>query len=70
MCSNVSRRLGILRRVKVNLSKETLSILYNAIVLPHFHYGVVIYGNCRALALKRLHVLQDTGGGTLLDCDD
>ncbi len=36
MCSKLSRRLGILRRLKFNLAKETLYMLYTSIVLPPF----------------------------------
>ena len=69
MCSKLSRRLGILRRVKFNLPKETLYMLYNAIVLPLFDYGDVVYGYCSAITLKRLQVLQNRGARMLLDCD-
>ncbi len=59
MRSKLSRRLGILRRLKFNLPKETLYMLYYSIVLPHFDYGDVVYGNCSAITLKRLQVLQN-----------
>ncbi len=68
MCSKLSRRLGILRRVKFNLPKETLYMLYNSIVLPLFDYGDVVYGNCSAITLKGLQVLQNRGARMLLDC--
>ncbi len=45
MCSKLSRRLGILRRVKFNLPKETLYTLYNAIVCHFCYYGDVVYAN-------------------------
>ncbi len=69
MCSKLSRRLGILHRVKFNLPKETLYMLYNSIVLPYFDYGDVVYGNCSATTLKRLQVIQNRGTRMLLDCD-
>ncbi len=69
MCSKLSRRLGILLRVKFNLPKETLFMLYNSIVLPLFDYGDVVYGNYSAITLKRLQVLQNRGTRMLLDCD-
>ncbi len=53
MCPKFSRRLGILHRVKFNLPKETLCMLYNSIVLPHFDYGDVVYGNYSAITLKK-----------------
>ncbi len=70
MCSKLSGRLGILCRVKFNLAKETLYMLYNySIVLPLFDYGDVVYGNCRAITLKRFQVLQTRGARMLLNCD-
>ncbi len=69
MCSKLSRRLGIVCRIKFNLPKETLYVLYNSIVLPHFDYGDVVYKNCSAITLKRLQVLQNIGARMLLDCD-
>ncbi len=53
MCSMFSRRFGIWCRVKFNLPKETLYMIYNSIVLPPFDYGDVVYGNCSAVTLKR-----------------
>ncbi len=69
MCSKFSRRLGILRKLKFNLPKETLYMLYNLIVLLLFDYGDVVYGNCSAITLKRLQVLQNRGARMLLDCN-
>ncbi len=36
-------------------------MLYNLIILPHFDYGEVVYGNCSVITLKRLQVLQNRG---------
>ncbi len=44
-------------------------MLYNSIVLPLFDYGDVVYGNCSAITLTRLQVLQNRGARMLLDCD-
>ncbi len=68
MCSKLSQRFGIVCTVKFNLPKETLYILYNVIVLPLFDYGDVVYGNCSAMTLKRLQVLQKRGAKMFLDC--
>ncbi len=68
MCSKLSKRLGILCRVKFNLPKETLYMLYNSIVLPHFECGDVEF-SCSAITLNILQVLQNRGARMLLDCD-
>ncbi len=65
----MSRRHGILHIVKFNLPKETRYMLYNSTVLPLFDYGDVVYGNCSAITLKRLQVLQNRGASMFLDCD-
>ncbi len=69
MFHKLSRRLGILRRLKFNLPKQTLFMLYNSIVLPLVNYGDVVYGNCSVITLKRLQVLQNRGARMLLDYD-
>ncbi len=67
MCSKLSRRLRILCRVKFNLPKETIYMLYNSIIMPPFDYSDVVYGNCSAIRLKGLQVLQSRGSRMLLD---
>ncbi len=52
MFSKLSRRLGILCKLKFNLPKETFYMLYNSIFLPSFDYGDVVYGNCSTITLK------------------
>ncbi len=37
--------------------------------MPLFDYGDVVYGNCSAITLKRLQVLQNRGTRMLLDSD-
>ncbi len=54
MCSKLSRKLGILCRVKFNLHQETLSMLYTVIVLPLFAFGDVLYCKCKVIPLMCL----------------
>ncbi len=42
----------IMCRALIILPKETLSMLYNVIVLLHFDDGDVIYENCSAICTK------------------
>ncbi len=56
-----------MHRLKFNLPKETLYILYNSIVLPLLDYGDIVYGNCSAITLKRLQLLQNRGTRMLLN---
>ncbi len=69
MCFRLSSRHGILHRIKFNLHKETLCMLYNSIVSPYFDYGDVVNGNCSTISLKRLQVLQNRRARMFLDCD-
>ncbi len=52
MSSKLSKWLRILRRVKLKLPKETLSMLYNVIaLLLSFDYEDVIYGSYNAIVV-------------------
>jgi hypothetical protein len=42
--SKVSQRIAVLSRLKRVLSKKLLLFVYNAIVMPVFDYGSVVYG--------------------------
>ena len=68
LCSKVSQRTGLLRRIKYCLPNETLKMLYNALVLPLFDYGNIIYSTADHTHLKRLQVLQNKGARLILNC--
>ena len=68
MCAKLSKRLGMLRRIKFNLPKETLLMLYNTMVLPLIDYGNVVYSNCSATSMKKLQVMQNKGARMILNC--
>ena len=42
ICSKISQRLGVLRRVRPYLTFDTTKMLYNAMVLPLFDYTAVV----------------------------
>ncbi len=42
--SKVSKGIGVLRRIKSCVPKRTLIKVYNAIILPHFHYCIALFG--------------------------
>lgn len=68
MCAKISKRLGILKRTKLYLPAETLKMLYNALVLPLFDYGDIVYSNCGATQMQRLQRLQNKGARLILGC--
>ena len=52
--NKISRIIGILRRLKNILPTPVLITLYNTLILPHFHYGLLNWGFC----MGRLQLLQ------------
>ena len=68
MCSKISQRTGLLKRVKYFVPNQTLKMLYNALVLPLFDYGNVIYSTTDQTYLKRLQTLQNKGARLILNC--
>ena len=54
ICRKVCNGLGIMRRIKYYVPKESLITIYNTMVLPHFDYGIDIWSNCNETALNKL----------------
>ncbi len=45
MVIKISSKIGVLRQLKCILPADTLTMLYSAIVLPHFDYADSVYDN-------------------------
>ena len=45
ICSKVSKRLGMIKRIKHLLPKKSREIIFNTIVLPLFDYADVVWGD-------------------------
>ena len=43
--TKVSKTIGILLRARQMIYGHTLQLLYNALIKPHFTYGITIWGN-------------------------
>ena len=54
----VSKGIGILYRLKDFLSQNSLTILYNAIVLPYLTYCNIVWGNCSSTKINSILLLQ------------
>ncbi len=54
MRSKISRRIGVLKRVRLYLTEDHTIKLHNAMVLPLFDYCDTIYGTTNHLALCKL----------------
>ena len=57
ICNKISKNIGILYRLKL-LPKVILKMIYNAIVAPHFDYGITVWGSATNTHLFRLFKLQ------------
>ncbi len=66
MRSKMSRRIGVLKRVRSYLKEDHTTKLHNAMVLPLFDYCNTFYGITDPLALSKLQQLQNRGAKTIL----
>ncbi len=58
MVSKISAKIGILRSLRRIVPAETLQLLYNAIILPHFDYADIVYDTATGFSKDRLQKLQ------------
>ena len=66
LVSKINQRIGLLRRVRNILPKATLNLLFKSLILPHFDYCDVVWGNAGTGHLSRLDKLQNTAGKVIL----
>ena len=57
-CNTVSKNVGILAKLKNVISTNVKKVIYNSIIAPHFHYGIVAWGAPHSQDFKRLYKLQ------------
>ena len=43
---NISKMIGMLRRVKPSVTQDSLNTMYKSLVLPNFDYCRLVFGNC------------------------
>ena len=71
----ISQKIGMMRRVKNFVSKETLKLLYNSFIQPHLLYGIALWGGTFDKGLSRLSKLQKkairliTGANRMYHCE-
>ena len=46
MCSNVSRKLALLGRLRKILNRDMLNMLYLSMIQPRLDYGISVWGYC------------------------
>ena len=55
---NVSKKAGILYRIRHFVSRKVLVMLYNAFILPHITYGLEVWGAANKTFLSRIVIIQ------------
>jgi len=66
LCSTVSSRLGVLRRLVPILPPKTLSMLFNCMILPKIDYCDTVWGNCGKSLSDNLQKLQNRAARLVL----
>ncbi len=67
--SNVSKRCGVVRRVKYYLPNCILKKLADSLVMPHFDYCSHVWSNCSLTFLSRLQILLNNLARIILSAD-
>ena len=55
----VSKAIGVIRCVKPYIKKDSLVTLYQSLVLPHFDYCSLVWGNCNNTLQEKVQKLQN-----------
>ena len=67
MCNKLKQRLGVLRRVRCYLDRNTTLLLFNALVQPVADYCDTVYGSCSKTLLNKIQRLLCKGGRIILN---
>ena len=59
ICKKTSKGTGMLRFCKSFVSQDTLKMIYNALILPHFDYCPLVWSNCSETLKLHLQKLQN-----------
>ena len=54
----ISRKIGMMRKVKNFVTNDTLKLLYNSFIQPHLLYGIALWGGTFDKGLDRISKLQ------------
>ena len=58
VANKITKVTGILNKIKLYVPKNVLLSIYNALILPHLNYCILIWGNACRTFLKRLFKIQ------------
>ena len=69
IASNVSKRCGVIRRVKYYLPNYILKKLANSLVMPHFDYCSHVWSNCSLTLSSKLQILLNNLAIIIISAD-
>ena len=69
LANNISKRIGIIKRVKHFLPYNILTMLSNALVNPHFDYASSVWSNFSHACHTKLQVMYNRLARTILSAD-
>ena len=69
VCSRVSQRIGLIRRIRYFLPTNTIKLLANTLVMPLFDYCSIVWSNCNGVKSDSLQVLQNRLARVVLHAD-
>ena len=55
----IRRNIGILKRMRLTVPRESLVLLYKTLIEPYFRYCNTVWGYCNETLLDKLQVLQN-----------
>ena len=66
VATKVSKRIGMIRRMKAFVPQSTLISVYNSIILSHFDYCSLVWDIGNAYSLERLQKLQNRAARVII----
>ena len=68
-CNKISKNINLLRKAKDFVGPDTLKIMYNALVMPHFNYCSTVWQNNNQTHLDKLYKLQKRAARIITNSD-
>jgi hypothetical protein len=69
MSADISKRCGVIKRVKYYIPNDTLIMLANAIVMPYFDYSCPVWSNCSNELSNSLQIFHNRLARIILSAD-
>jgi hypothetical protein len=69
LCKKLSKKIGLLKKIRLYLPLQERKLYYNAIVKPTIMYGSLVWTSCSTGDLKRFFRLQKRAARVILQVD-